>query len=128
MEPNVEPEWVAAKRTEERRLASMVRGLWWRMLLFAAGIYASDVATWSGIAAVLLLDVAISIALALAWRKGKLTFGTVGVAISVGVFQLAVWTRGEAEPFANGFLLALSFVLFLVSCFGNRRIRHRAPH
>ena len=124
MEPSAEPEGVTAKQTEDRRFASSVGGLWARMLLFAAGIYASDLATRSGIVAILALDVAVLVALALAWRTSRLTFGTIGIAISVGVFQLAVLARGDAEPFANGFLLALSFILFLMSLFvGNRRPR-----
>ena len=122
MEVGSEPEWVTAKRDEDGRFSAMLRGLWLRLLLFAAGLYVSDLATRSGVVAVVLLDAAIFFTVVFAWRARRLTLGTVGVAISVGVFQLAIWARGDHEPSANGVLLALSFILFVASLFvGNHR-------
>jgi hypothetical protein len=81
----------------------------------------------SGLVAVALLDVSIILGVAFAWRAARLTLGTGGVAMSVGVFQLAVWAKGDEEPFANGVLLALSVILFVASLFvGNRRQKPNA--
>lgn len=59
-----EPEWVAAKQNEEGRFSAMVRGLWLRLLLFAAGLWLSDFAMERGMVAVVILDAAILFALA----------------------------------------------------------------
>ena len=117
-----EPEWVAAKQNEEGRFSAMVRGLWLRLLIFAVGLWISDFAIERGVVAVVILNAALLFVIGFAWWAGRMTLGTMGVAISLAVFQLAVWVKGDDEPFANGLLLALSLILFLASLFvGNRR-------
>jgi hypothetical protein len=124
MEAELEPEWATAKRNADRRFSHMVRGLWWRTVLYALGIYLSDLAIRNGLTPILTLNVVVLVALGGAWRTRRLSYGTAGVALSLAVFQCAVLARGVEEPFANGVLLTVSILFFVTSLLmGNRRLR-----
>ena len=93
---------------------STVRWLWLNMAIYALLLYASDFGFNYGLIGLLLLDCLLSV---MVFLIPLVNLSIIGNLVSVIIFQLSLVLARPHEPFANGYILLLSFTVFVSSLF-----------